>query len=104
MLFGALLAPVVSCGWMQGLLNKPTKSEKHDNVPRSLLVGRIASVSTHGNFVLIESYGSWLVSPGTVLFSEDEDHMTSLQVTGEKLGQYAAADIRSGVPMVGDAV
>jgi hypothetical protein len=101
---GALLALVVSCGWLQGLIKKPVKPEKDDVRPHSVLVGRIASISSHGGFALIQSYGAWSVVQGTALWSGDEDHIAALQVTGEKLGQFAAADIRSGTPTVGDAV
>jgi len=103
-MLGALLVPMVSCGWLQGLIKKPAKPEKDDGRPRSVLVGRIASIATHGGFVLIQSYGNWSVAQGTALWSGDEEHLAALQVTGEKLGQFAAADIRSGTPTVGDAV
>lgn len=103
-MLGALFVPIGSCGWLQGLVKKPAQPEKDDERPRSVLVGRIASVSSHGAFVLIQSYGTWPVPPGAALWSGDEEHMAALQVTGEKLGQFAAADIRSGTPSVGDAV
>jgi len=100
-----LTGTMVSCGVLHDLFKKPAKQEKKDeDKPRSVLVGRIASVASHGNFVLIQSYGKWEVQAGTALWSGDEEHMAALQVTGEKLGQFAAADIRSGTPTIGDAV
>lgn len=72
---------------------------------KSRLVGRIALVPPHENFVLIESYGTWRVPEGGVLSGIGTEGRTStLVVTGEKLGQNVAADIRLGVAKVGDAV
>ena len=69
------------------------------------LVGRIALVPSEGEFVLIESYGPWRVPEGGLLTGVGTEGRTSnLVVTGEKLGQHAAADIRSGVAKVGDSV
>ena len=72
---------------------------------KSRLVGRIALVPPRENFVLIESYGPWLVPEGGLLSGIGTEGRTSnLVVTGEKLGQHVAADIRLGVAKVGDAV
>lgn len=72
---------------------------------RSQLVGRIALVPSKEDFVLIESYGPWRVPEGGLLSGIGTEGRTSnLVVTGEKLGQHVAADIRLGVAKVGDAV
>lgn len=56
-------------------------------------------------FVLIQAYGPWHVPDGATLTTRGPDERTAnLMVTGEKLGQFAAADIRSGEVAVGDAV
>lgn len=69
------------------------------------LVGRIALTPPSENFVLIESYGPWRVPEGGLLSGIGTEGRTStLVVTGEKLGQNVAADIRLGVAKVGDAV
>ena len=69
------------------------------------LVGRVASLSPDGRFVLVQSYGPWRVEPGSTLTTRGPEGRTAnLLVTGEKLGQYAAADIRSGALASGDAV
>lgn len=69
------------------------------------LVGRIALVPPRENFVLIEAYGPWRVPEGGLLSGIGTEGRTSnLVVTGEKLGQHVAADIRLGVAKVGDAV
>jgi hypothetical protein len=72
---------------------------------KSRLVGRIALVPPRENFVLVESYGPWQVPEGGLLSGIGTEGRTSnLVVTGEKLGQHVAADIRLGVAKVGDAV
>jgi hypothetical protein len=69
------------------------------------LVGRISSIRANPHFVLIESYGSWDVPTGAVLTSRGEDGRTAnLIATGERAGQYAAADVRAGEVALGDAV
>ncbi len=81
---------------------KPKKKEE-DSAPR--LVGRVASVPADRSFVLIQSYGKWLVETGAILTTRGpEERAANLRVTGEKLGQYAAADIQSGTLEVGDGV
>jgi hypothetical protein len=69
------------------------------------LVGRIASIPADKRFVLIQSYGSWNVGTGTILTTRGLDERTAnLLVTGEALGQFAAADVQSGSVEIGDAV
>lgn len=56
-------------------------------------------------FVLIQSFGSWNVDTGSILTTQGPDgRAANLLVTGEKLGQYAAADIQSGSLEIGDGV
>ncbi len=81
------------------------KDEKKESAPSSKLVGRIASISNDRKFVMIQSYGSWNVPAGSILTSQGPDNrVANLRCSGEKLGQYAAADIQSGMPGSGDAV
>jgi hypothetical protein len=69
------------------------------------LVGRIASIPADKRFVLIQSYGTWKIEPGTVLTTRGpEERSANLLVTGESLGQFAAADLQSGTVDIGDAV
>ena len=89
-----------SCSFFGSGSGEPVESET-----KSRLVGRIALVPSQENFVLIESYGPWLVPEGGLLSGIGTEGRTSnLVVTGEKLGQHVAADIRLGVAKVGDAV
>lgn len=69
------------------------------------LVGRIASIPAGRKFVLIQSYGPWNIESGSILTSRGlENRSANLLVTGESLGQFAAADIQSGNVEIGDAV
>lgn len=98
----AMLA-LPACGWLKGSKEDPTKDPPNANDPE--LVGRIASIPPEKRFVLIQSYGKWNVSSGTVLTTRGaENRSANLLVTGESLGQFAAADLRSGTVEVGDAV
>jgi hypothetical protein len=98
---GAVLA-LPSCG-----LFHPKKSEtpKKTEEKKTSLVGRIASVSNDKTFVLIQSYGVWEVEAGGILTTRGSDErLANLRCTGEKLGQFVAADIQAGTPQPGDAV
>jgi hypothetical protein len=87
---------------------KPAKPQESKEKPKSeapKLVGRIASIPADKRFVLIQSYGSWNIETGTILTTRGSDERTAnLLVTGESLGQFAAADLQSGLVEVGDAV
>lgn len=85
-------------------------TDKEDDEPseprgRVEIVGRVASIPPGRDFVLIQSFGEWRVPAGTILTTRGADERSaSLLVTGERLGQFAAADIRAGEVVVGDAV
>ena len=94
----ALLLP--SCSLFRSEEEIPDESPTK---PR--LVGRVAQIPSGSDFLLIESYGAWDVPDGGLLSGVGTEGRTSnLVATGEKLGQYAAADIRSGVAKIGDSV
>ncbi|WP_338286706.1 hypothetical protein [Luteolibacter sp. LG18] len=83
---------------------KPKKEEKPKE-PATKLVGRISSISGDKKFVLIQSYGQWEVPTGAILTTRaGENRVSNLRCSGEKLGQFAAADIQAGLPEVGDGV
>lgn len=93
-----LLLP--SCSLFEKKEEKPL-----DDGTKPRLVGRVAQVPGRGDFVLVEFYGAWKVPDGGLLAGVGAEGRTSnLVATGEKLGQYAAADIRSGLAKVGDSV
>lgn len=86
---------------------KPTQPEekKQAAITKPRLVGRIASMPAERNFVLIQSYGTWDVPTGSILTTHGPDGRASnLLATGEKLGQFAAADVKSGTLEIGDGV
>ena len=93
-------AALASCSLFEDEEEKPVES-----ATKPTLVGRVASVQEKSGFVLIESYGPWKVPDGGLLSGIGNEGRTSnLVSTGEKLGQFSAADIRSGVAKVGDSV
>lgn len=84
-------------------VEKPAEKKDASTAPK--LVGRIGSIPSNRKFVLIQAYGKWTVETGSVLTTLGPDgRAANLRATGEKLGQYAAADIQSGTLELGDAV
>ena len=95
------------CLSLAACANKPeeTPTEKTDAESKPRLVGRVASIPADRTFVLIQSYGTWTVETGSILTTQGpEGRAANLLATGEKLGQYAAADIRTGTLEIGDGV
>ncbi|MBB5350650.1 hypothetical protein HNR46_000878 [Haloferula luteola] len=69
------------------------------------LVGKIASVHAADGFALVETYGEVALGQGLLLTTVGEGGRTAaLTVSGEHLGRFAAADLRSGSVEPGDAV
>lgn len=100
-----ILLPVFALLVSSCSLFEEEKKEASKDTSRPKLVGRVASTPSGADFVLIESYGSWKVPEGGLLSGIGTEGRTSnLSVTGEKSGQFLAADIRSGVAKVGDSV
>ncbi len=98
----AVLLLIPSCAKKPG--EKPQEAKKEES-PKPHIVGRIASIPADRKFVLIQSYGSWDVETGSILTTQGPEGRTAnLRATGEKLGQYAAADIQSGTLEIGDGV
>jgi hypothetical protein len=96
-IFGLACLAFVSCA------TKEPEEKPKAEPPR--LVGRIASIPPDKRFVLIQSFGKWTAEPGTILTTRGADQRSAnLLVTGEALGQFAAADLQSGQVELGDAV
>jgi hypothetical protein len=97
-------AVLASCS----LLKKPSKDEENQDKPKvepPKLVGRVASIPHDRKFLLIQSYGPWKADVGTILTTRGpENRAANLRVTGEKLGDFAAADLQSGDVEIGDGV
>jgi hypothetical protein len=95
------------CLFLTACADKPeeTPTKKTDDESKPRLVGRVASIPADRTFVLIQSYGTWTVETGSILTTQGpEGRAANLLATGEKLGQYAAADIRTGTLEIGDGV
>jgi hypothetical protein len=91
------------CGLFAGKKDEPKDENPTAHAPK--LVGRIATIPADKRFVLIQSYGTWKVGQGELLTTRGpEDRSANLLVTGESLGQFAAADVQSGIVEIGDAV
>ena len=85
--------------------DKPKEEATKSAVEAPKLVGRIASIPADKRFVLIQSYGNWVVESGRILTTRGPDERTAnLRITGETLGEFTAADLQSGSVGVGDAV
>jgi len=94
----AFVALVPACA------DKPEK-EPADKKEKPRLVGRVSSIPSDRKFVLIQAYGKWDIATGAILTTNGpEGRAANLRVTGEKLGQFAAADIQSGALEIGDGV
>ncbi len=84
---------------------KPEVEAKNPVAEDSNLVGRIASIPADKRFVLIQSYGVWKLESGAILTTRGPQGRTAnLRTTGEKMGEFAAADLQSGMVEQGDAV
>lgn len=101
----ALIAvALTSCAWMKhDAKDKDDKNRPKIEPPQ--LVGRVASIPPDKKFVLIQSYGPWKAESGSILTTRGpENRAANLLVTGEKLGDFAAADLQSGTVEIGDGV
>lgn len=103
-LSSALLVGLVSsCAFSKP--NKPPVAPVAPVAEGPKLIGRIASLPADRRFVLVQSYGEWKIEEGRILTTRGADERSAnLRVTGESLGDLAAADIQAGTVEVGDAV
>jgi hypothetical protein len=90
-----------------GCVTKPDKPKEPAKpvAPSPQLVGIVASVPSDKRFVLIRSYGKWDATTGQIVTTRGPDgRAANLRVTGEKLGEFSAADVQAGTAEIGDAV
>lgn len=106
-----LMVALMFCGISACAPSKPKTDESKpaDSIKVPVkdpeLVGRIASVPADKRFVLIQSYGKWNGESGQILTTRGPENRTAnLKTTGEKLGEFSAADLQSGTVEIGDAV
>ncbi len=98
----ALAALSTGCAWSGEEEEEP---EKEASASSARLIGRVASIHEGPGFVLIEGYGRQAPGEGLLLSSVGEDGRTaSLMASGERMGRFAAADLKSGEVRVGDLV
>lgn len=101
------ILPLALCAIFSSCAEKPDEKplEKATEEAKPQLVGRVASIPSDRKYTLIQAYGKWTVETGSILTTQGPDgRSANLIATGEKLGQYAAADIRSGTLEIGDGV
>jgi hypothetical protein len=102
----AVILTLAACGSLKPTAPEKTKPEdKKEVIIGPKLVGQITSYHAEQHFVLIQYYGKWEVVNGAILTTRGPDaRSANLRVTGEKLGEFAAADLQSGTVEKGDAV
>ncbi|MFT5906629.1 MAG: NAD(P)-dependent dehydrogenase (short-subunit alcohol dehydrogenase family) [Cryomorphaceae bacterium] len=88
--------------------NKPVEVEEVEP-QRDKMVARVASVNLTANYVLIQRFGRLVIPENSILYTlgssaAENNNAASIKVTGERLGQFLAADIMSGELVVGDGV
>jgi hypothetical protein len=90
-----------SCAWRKND-DKPQETKEEEQLR---LIARVQSRPGQKDFVLLEAFGKWTLEVGSTLYVYGSDGRTATLVTsGEKLGQYVAADISAGQVELGDAV
>ena len=78
---------------------------KEDISIKKQIIGRIASVSSNGGFVLIQKYSAGKMPVNTIIQTSGPDGRTaSLKPSGERVRNFFAADIVNGEVQIGDAV
>ncbi len=93
-----------SCGFFKKNNNSP-ENKKKVNVAEKRIIGRIASVSQTGDFVLIQKYGPGMLPTESLFQSRGEENRTaSLRPSGERIRDFFAADLIRGTVRKGDAV
>lgn len=98
-----IVTALTHCGLFKKSEEKEDKDKPKTEAPQ--LVGRVASIPPDRKFVLIQSYGPWKSESGAILTTRGpENRAANLLVTGEKLGDFAAADLQSGTVEIGDGV
>ena len=121
----AVTVSVVVCTVQSCANNKPVEKKVEEPKEKvDKLVARVSSVNRRGEYVLIQRYGRLIIPEDSILYGlsskpviragegsegtradgAEKEQASSLKLTGEKLGQFLAADIVSGNPKVGDAV
>ena len=100
-----ILLLLLSSLWFLACASQKQKKEDEEKAPPQRIVGRIASVSKAGQFVLIQKYGAGVLPSNALFQSRGPDGRTAaLRPSGERVRDFFAADLLSGSPQKGDAV
>lgn len=94
---------LISCG----IKTPPDEVEELSKIkgPDQIIIGRIASVSKRGKFVLIQKFGTGTLPRGIIYQSRGPDGSTaSLRPSGERVRDFFAADLLNGETKKGNAV
>jgi len=94
-----------SCSHEDSEKKKAENNQEKNPLIHKRVVGRIASVSSTGSFVLIQKYGTGSLPKEAVFQSQgNEGRQASLRPSGERVRDFFAADLLSGSAKIGDAV
>ncbi|MGC6426168.1 MAG: hypothetical protein ACON5H_04125 [Akkermansiaceae bacterium] len=96
---------LASCGTLRHLGQEEPKPNELQKQSTRQIIGRIASVSEAGKFVLIQKYGPGKL-PKNSLFQTHGANGSSANIrpTGERIRDFFAADLIAGKVQKGDAV
>ncbi len=96
---------LTSCGSLKEDEEPEDKKEEKATGPKKRIIGRIASVSRAGEFVLIQKFGPGALPKNTIYQSQGPaGRSASLKPSGERVRDFYAADLVSGNVEKGDAV
>lgn len=97
--------PLLLCAFSCSGSSPQETEEEKEPVIQKKIVGRIASVSSTGTFVLIQKYGPGSLPEEDIYQSQGEDgRQASLRPSGERVRDFYAADLIRGEVEIGDAV
>lgn len=100
-----LLLGLCSCSISEKDPEDTNDPDKEDISIKKQIIGRIASVSSTGGFVLIQKYSAGKMPVNTIIQTSGPDGRTaSLKPSGERVRNFFAADIVNGEVQIGDAV
>ena len=100
-----LALAMCSCSSLEEDPEDKNDPDKEDISIKKQIIGRIASVSSTGGFVLIQKYSAGKMPVNTIIQTSGPDGRTaSLKPSGERVRNFFAADIVNGQVQIGDAV
>lgn len=104
-LFSCLcMLSIPACSYLAGnILRKPLKKFQDSHMGQAVLIGSIEMVNPEQNYVLIHCDSRPMLNAGVELIALDANGQQSkLVVTPERKDNYLTADIKEGMPSVGN--